>query len=344
MSRWRRRWYWMAVRPILLPLPIETGARDPRKYMIRAWLLWMAVILGAAVNPALALAAESDPARVLGNANDADACLKCHDAPVVTSILHTPHMIKSDSRTKVAAEGCQSCHGDSTAHMARVAEGQTRPPPTVVFRGAHTSSVDARNQICSGCHQGGTATHWQGSQHASSEIACTSCHASHPARDVVLVKTAQATVCFTCHADRRADALKPSHHPVVEGRMACADCHNPHGSVGPHLLRGATVNETCLGCHDEKRGPFLWEHAPVAEDCSICHTPHGSVQASLLKQRPPYLCQNCHDSSLHNSQPFSGAGLSGGALPARQQVLRACLNCHSAVHGSNHPSGVRLSR
>jgi hypothetical protein len=68
------------------------------------------------------------------------------------------------------------------------------------------------------------------------------------------------------------------------------------------------------------------------------------VQASLLKQRPPYLCQNCHDSSLHNSQPFSGASLPGGVFPTRQMALRSCLNCHSAIHGSNHPSGVRFAR
>ena len=306
-----------------------------------AGLLLFLLFAGAA--PA---SAQSDdtPARVLGNPDDPNACLKCHDAPKVTSILHTAHMRQADARTKVAAEGCQSCHGGSQEHMARVAEGQRRPSPTFVFNGPNTSPVDARNGVCSGCHQGGSVMFWQASQHASSDIACTNCHVTHPARDAALVKATQANICFTCHAEQRAASLKPSHHPVTEGQMACSDCHNPHGATGPHLLKAGTIVDTCLSCHDEKRGPFLFEHAPVQEDCTICHTPHGSVQASLLKQRPPYLCQDCHDSSLHNSQPFSGASLPGGALPSRQTVLRACLNCHSEVHGSNHPSGVRLSR
>lgn len=280
----------------------------------------------------------------MGNPANAEGCLNCHDQPAVTSVLHTVHMVMADPRTGVAAQGCQSCHGDSSAHVAPVPAGETRPAPAVVFDGPHASPVAVRNESCAGCHRGGTATHWQGSLHAVSEVACTNCHASHPVQDKVLVAATQAPVCFSCHADKRAAALKPSHHPVLEGRMACADCHNPHGSLTQTMLRGATVNDTCLTCHDEKRGPFLWEHAPVQEECTICHTPHGTVQASLLRQRPPYLCQNCHDSSLHNSQPFTGASLPGGALPSRQMVLRACLNCHSAVHGSNHPSGVRLSR
>jgi len=306
------------------------------------FLVVTAVAIGAF--PSAAHAADDGSERVLGNPAAVEACTNCHDVPAVTSVLHTAHMVKGDARTKVESDGCQSCHGDSAAHVARIPEGQIRPPPAWVFSGPRVSPVEIRNQVCSNCHPGGTAMHWQGSQHASSEVACTSCHKSHPVQDAVLAKATQAPVCFSCHADKRAAALKPSHHPVMEGRIACSDCHNPHGSTGPNMLRGGTVNDTCHSCHDEKRGPFLWEHPPVQEQCTICHTPHGSVQASLLKQRPPYLCQNCHDSSLHNSQPFSGAGLPGGALPSRQMVQRACLNCHSAVHGSNHPSGARFSR
>ncbi len=43
------------------------------------------------------------------------------------------------------------------------------------------------------------------------------------------------------------------------------------------------MNETCYTCHADKRGPFLWEHQPVNEDCTNCHTPHGSNITPLLK-------------------------------------------------------------
>ncbi len=121
---------------------------------------------------------------------------------------------------------------------------------------------------------------------------------------------------------------------------------NINGSNGPTLLVGATLNETCYTCHAEKRGPFLWEHEPVREDCSICHKPHGSVNESLLKNRAPWLCQQCHLEQFHPSTAYSGTGLPGATTPSGAQQLlgKNCMNCHVQVHGSNHPSGPRKTR
>jgi hypothetical protein len=33
-----------------------------------------------------------------------------------------------------------------------------------------------------------------------------------------------------------------------------------------------------------------------------------------------------------------------GASPNRNLLMKNCLNCHTEVHGSNHPSGVRFTR
>jgi DmsE family decaheme c-type cytochrome len=125
--------------------------------------------------------------------------------------------------------------------------------------------------------------------------------------------------------------------------MACTDCHKPHGSSGPGDLIHNTVNETCYECHAEKRGPFLWEHAPVREDCSNCHTPHGSNYENLLTGRQPWLCQQCHSTAYHPSGAYSGTGIPPeGADP---RILSGqCMNCHQQVHGSNHPSGINLTR
>ncbi len=77
--------------------------------------------------------------------------------------------------------------------------------------------------------------------------------------------------------------LRSSHMPMREGKIVCTDCHNPHGSYSEKLLRANSVNENCYTCHAEKRGPFLWEHAPVRENCLNCHDPHGSINEYLLK-------------------------------------------------------------
>jgi DmsE family decaheme c-type cytochrome len=109
-------------------------------------------------------------------------------------------------------------------------------------------------------------------------------------------------------------------------------------------LKRDTVNETCYTCHADKRGPFLWEHQPVSEDCTLCHKPHGSAQAGMLKQRPPFLCQQCHGAQGHPSVPGLPGGVPGGGNPSVYLLGSGCANCHSQVHGSNHPSGTWLTR
>jgi DmsE family decaheme c-type cytochrome len=107
-----------------------------------------------------------------------------------------------------------------------------------------------------------------------------------------------------------------------------------HGD-NPKQLGKASVNEVCFTCHMEKRGPFVHNHQPVTEDCAICHNPHGTVVANLLKQRAPYLCQECHS---HTSHPGQVAGLPTGGTTSTTllgTVARGCLNCHTNIHGGN---------
>ena len=140
--------------------------------------------------------------------------------------------------------------------------------------------------------------------------------------------------------------------------MSCSDCHNAHGSAGPKLAKRDSTNATCYTCHAEKRGPFVHQHEPVTEDCANCHNPHGSTVASLLKARPPMLCQQCHTPHV-----AGGVGAVGGQPgvfppPVPGQVApavgattggknvvniwqgRSCTNCHTQVHGSNNPSAT----
>ena len=118
--------------------------------------------------------------------------------------------------------------------------------------------------------------------------------------------------------------------------MTCTSCHNPHGSVTENLLKANSVNKNCYTCHAEKRGPFLWEHPPVTENCTNCHEPHGSNHEKLLKISKPRLCQECHIETRHPTRPQD--------YRTRFVFNRSCTNCHSEVHGSNHPSGRSFTR
>jgi DmsE family decaheme c-type cytochrome len=258
-------------------------------------------------------------------------CLKeCHDLKPANLVLRTPHGVKADRRTPAAAHQCETCHGPSPAHVAF-----TATPPTVVYKGPKASPAAERTRMCLSCHKSGQRMSWRGSQHLANDVACDNCHTVHADKDPVLVEASQPQKCFTCHAEVRADGNKMSHHPVREGLIGCASCHNVHGST-PGLLTKSTVNETCYTCHAEKRGPFVWEHAPARESCANCHSSHGSNQRNLLTSKDPFLCLSCHSYGGHIN------------LPRYNRVSNpygsGCSNCHVSMHGSNHPSGAKLTR
>jgi DmsE family decaheme c-type cytochrome len=285
-------------------------------------------------------------------------CTRCHDyteARPVLSIYQTRHGVRADTRTPT----CQSCHGASERHLKGDPTLSSRPATDVQF-GKHgvypPSEPELQAATCLQCHKSGARAHWPGSQHQSADLACSDCHKVHVRNDAVLHKATQPEVCYACHKEQRAQTHRISSHPLASGQMGCSDCHNPHGSTAQHLLVMRSVNETCYTCHAEKRGPFLWEHGPVIEDCTNCHTPHGSVNTPLLKQRTPWLCQDCH-SGDHANQIDSGANLQSGNVTtvngkaplanaaARAQLNgRNCMNCHVLVHGSNHPAGSKFMR
>lgn len=291
-------------------------------------------------------------------------CTSCHDEadepaggsmlelfPGVLSIGKTKHGTNADKRTPT----CTNCHGESEKHLSH--KGSGKPPLTDRdFRKKTTTPAAVRNDACISCHQGGKQMFWSVSSHAARDVACSDCHKVHSGSDKVRDKKTQTEVCFSCHKQQRAEMSKPSRHPVAEGKMSCSDCHSPHGSPGQKQLVRGSVNETCYTCHMEKRGPFINNHQPVSEDCSICHQPHGTTVANLLKSRPPFLCQECHEGAQHpsNSAPAgipiataTGRGVTGRGQNA--SVARGCVNCHTNIHGSNNPistgnSGDRFTR
>jgi DmsE family decaheme c-type cytochrome len=208
------------------------------------------------------------------------------------------------------------------------------------------------SNTCLTCHEKANQANFASSMHSRRNVACTACHSVHASKSTkALLKTrTDAEQCFTCHKSERAMSMRTSHHPVREGKMGCVSCHNPHDGSRPKMLQADSVNELCYKCHTEKRGPFLFEHAPVREECVNCHEPHGSNHERLLKAKMPFLCQRCH---------YSGHGITGdlsnteagvplapviSGVPAQttrsaREMERACKQCHLAIHGSNSPSG-----
>lgn len=295
--------------------------------------------IGLVINPGAASAQSA-------SASGPEVCKNCH-LDKYESYQASVHGQKGNKRGPANAGQCSTCHGDGTEH---VKAGGGRGVGGIINPGSKSLAPEAKSAICLTCHKNDSKrSHWEGSTHQSRGVACSNCHTMHAPRDKVLAKITQPEACFACHKDKRLEINRPSRHPILEGKVACSDCHNPHGSVGPNLMKRDSVVDTCYQCHMEKRGPFVHNHEPVSEDCSNCHNPHGTVQESMLKARPPFLCHQCHTphggqiAQLTGQQPSSRTATSSGKDGINYTQGRGCLNCHTQIHGTNNPaSGAPL--
>lgn len=257
--------------------------------------------------------------------NDTAVCETCHE-DATKPYAHTKHAKAFAINPPATTGNCESCHGPRSKHVEE---------PTAALH----IDVKSREQatVCLQCHEGGSRLGWKAGAHHSADVGCGSCHTvmTPKSERALLAKATMAETCYQCHKETRAEANKMSHHPIREGRMDCASCHNPHGAT-PALLTKNTVTDTCFTCHTDKRGPFVWEHAPARESCTTCHTPHGSNQRNLLTAKDPFLCLSCHSYGGHINLPrYNRTSNPYGS---------GCSNCHISVHGSNHPSGAKLTR
>jgi len=270
----------------------------------------------------------------------AETCTTCH-GDVAKNFAHAYH----------AQQGveCEDCHGNGSLHV----DGGGDVTKIISFS---KRPAAAANGVCQSCHERDERVrHWQGGVHAANGVRCMDCHQIHvaalkaanesrfsfdkagraafaaasisPETNVMLRPRSDANeACLKCHQTEKAQLSLPYHHPLREGKMSCADCHDPHGGPTGRNLRTSSVNELCLGCHSQYRGPFAYQHPPVTENCMNCHTAHGSPNTNLLSVSVPALCLQCH-TAHHN----------GASLP----LVDRCTNCHGSIHGTDvaTPSG-----
>jgi DmsE family decaheme c-type cytochrome len=266
--------------------------------------------------------------------------MECH-AEYIKAFQRTKHAKAFQAGLgKRGGNTCEECHGPLGKHRDEVG-AKLDSPYVVSFKRIPTP---IKTQICQQCHESGMRMFWRGSSHEISGVTCTDCHyvTKKKSKRALSIFEDSKNACFQCHRGEKAKLLRTSHHPLREGKMDCSSCHNSHGGPGPSLLKKATVNETCTSCHQEKRGPFVWEHAPSRENCLSCHESHGSNFSGLLKRKPPYLCQQCHLRS--NTHGNIASVFDGNDINSRFFRGKSCINCHSKIHGSNHPSGARFQR
>ena len=155
------------------------------------------------------------------------------------------------------------------------------------------------NKACADCHEKihsefpgsphgrfyrGNDVHW------ASVAGCESCHGAGSKH----VETGLATdivnprhdpiACLKCHVSTHGEFTMPHHHRVLEGRMTCVDCHEPHGQDIHQTAGGLGLQQrdaVCVRCHKEQSAPHVFEHEALREGCMTCHKPHGGMNRGL---------------------------------------------------------------
>lgn len=270
------------------------------------------------------------------------ACGACHEKASLGFQNSAHAAFVADSKLPANKRGCEGCHGPGGIHQAE------ENAEVISFR---SMSPKESSAACLRCH-GETLnpTHWKRNEHAKADLSCVSCHQIHtnsdpgfethklnkgkaadPRRTLfkaavnpkAMLKADEATLCGQCHQPEVAEFRLANHHPVPEGAMVCSDCHSAHPTKGAkaHTTAG---KDSCVKCHTEMAGPFVFEHDPVAghssDGCKECHRPHGSNNPKMLTGATRGLCGQCHTDKV-----------------ASHYAGQTCWSagCHSSMHGSN---------
>lgn len=286
------------------------------------------------------------PSEYLASASyvGSDTCKGCHEK--YFSDKGNVHLRIKDFETGGMKTGCESCHGPGSLHS----EGQVEK--IISYKNKDLDVVS----ICMGCHQTMKTMSFEGTAHAKDGIVCNECHKVHENKNAKLLKTDETALCTKCHLDIKTKLYNPSHHPIKEAKMSCSSCHNVHNANDGMLNTDEGSKELCLSCHTKYQGPFVFEHAPVVEDCMNCHNPHGTIANKLLKQNEPFVCLQCHEAHFHalrvsSKDPLTYMGVRNpynnysvvikGDPQQRgfqKAFLTKCTQCHTTVHGSDLPS------
>src|SRR5450759_4531386 len=221
---------------------------------------------------------------------------------------------------------CLDCHKESVHQFEATVMGKLIKENGGVKNGEHG---------CESCH-GPSKAHVESGGDVLPPISYSS-----KARTTVVDRNA---TCLNCHEKTSRTMWAGSTH---ESRnVSCTDCHVVmHDNTERSNLKKASVLATCGSCHREKAAAMSkFSHMPLGEgklECisSNCHDPHGSNKIRMLKYVPPRLCQQCH-LTPHGAP----SGRPEDQASVRFNYNKGCVNCHSQIHGSNHPAGVFFTR
>ena len=168
---------------------------------------------------------------------------------------------------------------------------------------------------------------------------CEACHVSPDDSHTFEPVADPPDLCFECHDP--FEGKRYVHEIVAMGE--CTACHDPHGSEVPQLLVEASVEATCLECHDDPREGYPYAHGPARDgDCLACHQPHHAKYDKLLDHADGALCLTCHAEKQRRTDGTMTRNI-GRIIEKAEHVhppveLEQCLVCHGPHGGVSPPS------
>ena len=229
-------------------------------------------------------------------------CLRCHNDTMTMA-----HWRRSGhGRAEVSCNSCHGIHRGTPEEERRASElAATKKKRKVPF---FVAAAEPRKllktdeaTLCGECHAKEAGEFRHNFHHPIPEgrMVCSDCHEIHPRRASEKQHAAQtgirsgdqrligswkqgSEVCKSCHAEA-AGPIIFEHYPVAgHTGDGCMDCHRPHGSHNPKMLRTFSRG-LCNQCHTDKAsnhfpGRTCWQAG--------CHAaPHGSNRDRFLFRR-----------------------------------------------------------
>jgi DmsE family decaheme c-type cytochrome len=222
-----------------------------------------------------------NPARLSADSLKA-VCTTCHENP------HALNLFERDPHD-VAGLACTACH---QIHQNKY---------------AYQLKEDQKD-LCFSCHPGVRREFAMTSHHPVMDgvVDCMDCHTNVAQSPKQHKPSGAGGVCVTCHAEFQGPF--PFEHPATvdysteEG--GCLNCHAPHGSQYPRLLKesyGPPHFSLCSQCHSVPKHLNNMKHGTqwAGVPCNECHSDiHGSYTHRNLLD-PSLESQGCLKAGCH---------------------------------------------
>lgn len=253
-------------------------------------------------------------------------CAGCHNTGLVLTKGPTGEFLSNYVELNI---GCEKCHGPGEDHVKAGGRREAIINPRKL-------PYERSLEVCGQCHSRGKSlpngTHdfpWDDENNRPYEI-------GKPLREYFSARPGlwgDPEAHSKAHHQQWLDFLKSSH--FSPGRLACFDCHDPHGSAARfQMVRRDDNNSLCLSCHrgdkrfatiDDIRGHTRHNYAPETVGLSRCSTCHMVKTASSAEAGDIH----SHTFKIIAPEVSLKQFREVGGRPGAAVIPNSCNGCHA---------------